>query len=54
MAGITIKRNKDKEVLENVYDDLCMALGTYESDDDANEFYLNVCNITEELSNYLN
>ena len=54
MCAITIHRNRDKEMLESIYDDLCTALGSFEADKNEKELYDNIRTVTEELSNYLN
>ena len=53
MCAITIHRNKDKEMLQSIYDDLCAALGSFEADEDVKELYDNIRTAAEELSNYL-
>ena len=54
MCAITIKRNKDKEMLQDIYDDLRLALGNYEENENEENFYVDICTLEEKLADYLN
>lgn len=54
MCAITIKRNKDKEMLQDIYDDLCLALSNYEENENEENFYVDICTLEEKLAKYLN